>query len=288
MRMAYLIMAHADRAALQALLHALLPPGTPDMAVVHIDAASALWREVRGGGLSDDPRVMLLPNPVKVIWGHRSQVTVQRLLIEAALAHGVDYAHILSGVCWPVASRAAMLADIAAAPPGTCFAEKVGGEQAARMQDYRLDTRWLRLDPARDKLAYAATWELRRLARWGGVLREQLGLPRSQPLGPWHKGSGWWSLPAAALASTARDLALLEDSGRLKGTVCADEHAVPTSLALRHGDKLQANRRFIVFPPGASSPRVLTAADLLAIRASGAWFMRKVDSQVDPFFRQLP
>lgn len=288
MRMAYLIMAHENRAGLQALLHALLPPGTPDVAIVHIDAGSKLWREVRGGVLSDDPRVMVLPDPVKVIWGHRSQVTMQRLLIEAALAQGADYAHALSGVCWPVASRERILAEITAAPPGTCFAESMAGEQAERMQDYRLDTRWLRLDPARDKLAYAATWELRRLARMGASLRQALGRQRSQPLGPWHKGSGWWSLPAATLASTARDLAMLEDSGRLKGTVCADEHAVPTSLALRHGAKLQANRRFIVFPQGSSSPRVVTAADLPAIRASGAWFMRKVDSQVDPFFRQLP
>lgn len=288
MRMAYLIMAHADRAGLQALLHALLPPGTPDVAIVHVDAASALWRDVRGSGLSDDPRVILLPDPVKVIWGHRSLVTVHRLLIEAALAQGADYAHALSGGCWPVADRERILADIAAAPPGTCFAEALPGEQAERMQDYRLDTRWLRLDPARDKLVYAATWELRRMAGWGGKVRRQLGVTRSQPLGPWHKGSGWWTLPAAALASTARDLALLEDSGRLKGTVCADEHAVPTSLALRHGDMLQTNRRFIVFPQGESSPRVLTAADLPTIRASGAWFMRKVDGQIDPFFRALP
>ncbi|MEO7553717.1 MAG: beta-1,6-N-acetylglucosaminyltransferase [Alteraurantiacibacter sp.] len=286
--MAYLIMAHADRGGVQALLHALLPPGTPDLAIVHIDGGSDLWREVRGGGLSDDPRVILLPDPAKVIWGHRSLVTVHRLLLEAALAERVDYAHALSGVCWPVASRECIVAEIAAAPPGACFAEAIVGAQAERMQDYRLDTRWLRLDPARDRLAYAATWELRRLARWGGHLRHALKMPRSMPLGPWHKGSGWWSLPASALASTARDLTMLEDSGRLKGTVCADEHAVPTSLALRHGEHLQPNRRFIAFPSGQSSPRVLTKADLPAIRASGAWFMRKVDAEVDRFFRVLP
>ena len=87
---------------------------------------------------------------------------------------------------------------------------------------------------------------------------------------------------------TARDLAMLDEGGRLKGTVCADEHAVPTSLALRHAGRLQPNRRFIAFPPGQSSPRTLTAADLPAIRASGAWFIRKVDAAVDPFFHALP
>ena len=288
MRMAWMIMAHNDRAGLEALVAALLPPGTPDVVIVHADAASDLWRDLQAHPLSADPRVIVLDNPVRVRWGHRSIVEVQRLLIEAALAAGVDHAHLLSGACWPVASRETIVADIVAAPPGTCFAEAVAGEQAERMQDYRFDTRWLRLDPARDRLAYAATWELRRLARWAGALRRALGRQRSQPLGPWHKGSGWWSLPAAALATTASDLAMLEDTGRLKGTVCADEHAVPTSLALRHPGSLRGNRRFIAFPSGQSSPRILTAADLPAIRASGAWFVRKVDAAIDSFFRHLP
>lgn len=288
MRMAYLIMAHHDRAGLEALVAALLPPDAPDVAIIHADAASALWRDLRARPLTGDPRVAVLPDPVRVIWGHRSQVAAQRLLVEAALEAGADHAHMLSGVCWPAASRETILADIAAAPPGTCFAEVVAGEQASRMQDYRFDTRWLRLDPAQDRLAYAATWQLRRLARWGGALRAALGRVRNQPLGPWHKGSGWWSLPAAALASTVRDLAMLEDTGRLQGTVCPDEHAVPTSLALRQPGRLQPNRRFIDFPPGQSSPRVLTAADLPAIRASRTWFIRKVDAAVDPFFRVLP
>jgi hypothetical protein len=115
-----------------------------------------------------------------------------------------------------------------------------------------------------------------------------MGLKRSRPLGPWHKGSCWWSLPAAALKTCSADLAELVGSGRLRGTVCADEHALPTSLALRQSHNLQPNRRFIVVPDGASSPRVLTGADLPAIRASGDWFVRKVDLRVDPFFRALP
>lgn len=288
MRMAYLIMAHADRAGLEALVAALLPPGAPDVVIIHADAASALWRDLRAQPLSTDPRVQVLPRPVRVIWGHRSLVTVQRLLVEAAIDAGADHAHLLSGACWPVADRAAILADIAAAPPGTCFAEALPGVQDERMQDYRFDTRWLRIDPARDRLTYAATWHLRRMARLCAGARQALGRARSQPLGPWHKGSGWWSLPAPALASVAHDLAMLEETGRLKGTVCADEHAVPTSLARHHGARLQPNRRHIVFPPGESSPRVLTAADLPAIRASGAWFIRKVDAAADPFFRALP
>lgn len=288
MRMAYLVMAHDNRPELEALLRALLPPGAPDIAIAHVDAGSALWRELRSTGLSEDPRVQLLPDPVRVIWGHWSQVEAARRLIEAALATGCDYAHTLSGADWLVVPREQLVAEIAAAPQDTCFAEAQPGLQEERMQDYRFDARWLRLDPARDKIAYAATWELRRAARWAGHLRRRLGHERSRPLGPWHKGWCWWSLPEAALRSTAQDLAMLLDSGRLAGTVCPDEHAVATSLAHRHPGKLQGYRRYIDFPAGSSSPRILTAADLPAIRASRAWFIRKVDARIDPFFRDLP
>ena len=288
MRMAYLIMAHHDRAGLEALLRALLPQGSPDVAVIHADARSALWAELRQQPLAPDPRVHVLPDPVAVLWGHWSQVEAARRLIRAALTLGCDYAHSLSGVDWPVASRADILAAIAAQPPDACFIEAVPGVQEERMQDYRFDTRWLRIDPERDRLAYAATWELRRLARWAGSAQRALGRERSRPLGTWHKGSCWWSLPRAALESAERDLGSLLDGGRLHGTVCADEHALQTAVARRFADRLQPNRRFIDFPAGQSSPRVLTEADLPAIRASGAWFIRKVDAAVDPFFRALP
>jgi hypothetical protein len=287
MRMAYLIMAHHDRAGLARLVGALLPAGAPDLVLVHVDARSALWAELRDNPLPDDPRLHVLADPVPVIWGHWSQVEAARRLIAAALELGCDFAHMLSGVDWPAVDRATIIADIAAAPAGTCFIEAAPLVQEERMQGYRLDTRWLRLDPERDRLAYAATWELRRLARIGQRIADRLGLARSRPLGPWHKGSCWWSLPAGALAPAERDLRQLIASGRLHGTVCADEHALPTAIAHRFAGLIAANRRFIDFPPGASSPRVLTREDLSAIRQSKAWFVRKVDAAIDPFFLDL-
>jgi hypothetical protein len=288
MRMAYLIMAHANRAGLEELLRALLPEGTADFAVVHADAGSQLWQELKRTGLNAGPRALLHPDPARVIWGHHSQVEAIHKLMEQALREGFDYAHSLSGVDWPVASRDRIAADIAAAPAQACFAEAVAGEQEDRMQDYRFDTRWLQIDPQRNRLAYAATWELRRMARLLGRVRGALGIERSRPLGTWHKGSCWWSLPEAAVRSTCQDLSGLIRSGRLRGTVCSDEHAVATSLARRWSGHLLPNRRFIDFPPGSSSPRVLTGADLPAIRASGAWFARKVDPALDDFYRALP
>lgn len=288
MRMAYLIMAHHDRVALAQLAKALLPENAPDVVLIHADARSALWRELQKSPLSQDHRVHILPNPVPVIWGHWSQVEALRRLMAKALQLGCDYAHSLSGVDWPVASRNQIIADIKSQPDGTCFIEAEPMVHQERMQDFRFDTRWLRLDPARDKLTYAITWELRRLARVVNYLHNRLSAGRSRPLGSWHKGSCWWSLPATALAAGEQDLLMLIQSGRLRGTVCADEHALSTAIGCRFGGRIQSNRRFIDFPPGTSSPRILTGSDLTAIRKSGAWFMRKVDAAVDPFFYQMP
>lgn len=288
MRMAYLIMAHHDRAGLARLIEALLPPGAPDLVLVHVDARSSLRADLASNPLPSDPRVHVLADPVRVIWGHWSQVEAARRLMAAALKQGCDFAHMLSGVDWPAVDRARILADIEAAPAGTCFVEAMPMVQEDRMQGYRLDTRWLRLDPQRDRLAYAATWELRRLSRIGQDLADRLDMARSRPFGTWHKGSCWWSLPAAALAQAEQDLRQLLASGRLRGTVCADEHALPTVIAHRFAGLIAPNRRYIDFPPGASSPRALTRDDLPAIRASKAWFVRKVVAGLDPFFFELP
>ena len=288
MRMAYLIVAHGDRTGLERLVSTLLPVDSPDQVIVHADARSGLWKELARGYLIDDPRVRVLSDPVPVIWGHWSQVEATRRLMQAAIACEVDYAHLLSGVDWPVADRAAIVSDIAAAPEGTCYIEAVPGMQEERMQTWRLDTRWLRPDRHSEKLAYILTWEMRRLSRYADGLRERLGHIRSRPFGPWCKGSCWWSLPRDALISGESDLRHLIRNGRLRGTVCADEHALPTVIAHRFAERLSGNRRFIDFAPGASSPRTLTRDDLPAIKAGNYWFARKVDAAVDPFFLDLP
>ena len=156
------------------------------------------------------------------------------------------------------------------------------------MQGFRLDAPWLRLDPDRDRLAYAATWQLRRLSRWGDSARTRLGSERSRPWGPWRKGWTWWTLPADALAMLAAELPRLLASGRLAGTVCADEHVIPTLVAANFASRLAPYRRFIIWPQGQSSPRLLRRDDLPAIEASQDWFMRKVLASHDPFFYDLP
>jgi hypothetical protein len=287
MRMAYLILAHDEPEQLAWLIDRLVPSGSPDIAIVHADAGSDLWPLLRERWPHDTESLRLIRDPVRVRWGHWSQVAATALLVEAARDAACDYAHFISGADWPCVSREQLVAQVSGEAPPACFVEAVAGEQEERMACRRLDTRWLRLDPKHDRLAYAATWELRRLSRWMDGAADALHLHRSSPYGRWHKGSQWWSLPQEAIALLARELPLLLASGRLKGTLCSDEHVVPTIMAAHFAGRLRPNRRFIDWSAGQSSPRVLSATDLAAIKASGAWFMRKVSARHDDFFLDM-
>lgn len=284
MRMAYLILAHDEPEQLEQLIERLVPPGSPDVAIVHADAGSSLWPLLRERWPLDRESLRLIRGPVRVRWGHWSQVAATALLVEAARDAGCDYAHFLSGADWPCIPRSQLVDQLSAEALPACFVEAVPGEQEERMACRRLDTRWLRLDPQHDRLAYAATWELRRLSRWIDSAAGALGRQRSLPYGRWHKGSQWWSLPHCAIALLARELPRLLASGRLRGTLCSDEHVVPTIMAAHFAGRLRPNRRFIDWSAGQSSPRVLSARDRPAIEASGAWFMRKVSARHDDFF----
>lgn len=282
--MAYLILAHQGEAQLGALLARLVPPGSPDIAIVHADRRSNLWRSLSARSPGDPERVRLIAEPVAVRWGHWSQVAAILRLIEAALEAGCDHAHLISGADWPIASREEIVMALSGDLSGACQIEVISGLHEERMQTFRLDARWLQLDPVRDRLAYAATWELRRVSRWLDRHRR----PRSRPWGSWCKGSTWWSLPDEALHLLARELPPLIGSGRLSGTLCADEHAIQTIVAAHFPGRLGPNRRFIVWPEDQSSPRLLGAADRQQMLASGAWFARKVSLDHDSFFLDLP
>lgn len=285
--MAYLILAHDHEAQLDALVARLLPPGSPDFVVIHADARSALWTTLRERDSDPASRVVIVQNPVPVRWGHWSQVHATHKLIETALERGCDAAHLLSGADWSVVRRETMV-DAFARPKRDCFIEAIPGLQAERMQTLRFDARWLRVDPEHDRMAYATTWELRRLSRWADRARDAVGLPRSQPFGPWHKGSQWWSLPRDVLCDLAGSVGELLRSGRLRGTVCSDEHVIPTIVARHFAGRVAPNRRFVRFEDGVSSPRILTAADWPDAVASGAWFARKLDMRQDAFFLDAP
>lgn len=282
MRMAYLVLAHRDLDQLGALATRLLRDDPQDHVIIHYDRGSPTSdEELRafasrfGGAVSLTPRV-------RCRWGHHSQVEAEWLLKKAASELPIDYAHLISGQDWPVADKAAMIAGI---EPGVCYVTFESRDQSERMNDYHFHDRMLGPNPHPTSARYHLDMNLRRAAR----LYTRARGPRICPFGPsWKKGSAWWTLPKAAIDHAVPRIAQLIGSGRLRHTLCADEHVIHTVMTYSpFADRLEGYRRFIRWKPGTSNPELLRAADEPAIRASDAWFARKVDRAVDPFFLNL-
>lgn len=272
----FLILAHEDELQLKALIERLLQPGSQDKAVVHIDAKSQLWRETKGRFLRGLPNVRLISRPIPVYWAHASMVCATTLLIREALKEHFDLAHLISGSDWPVLGKSARLSQW----DGKCQLEAEPLVQSERMNRFWLDSRFAR---APHMTLYH--WRLKVLM---DRISSRLPARASEPWGPWHKGSQWWSLTREACEFIVPELVRARWSGRLFATVCADEHLIQTIMASRMPNVLSSNtRRAVLWEDGRDSPRILTARDWPDILASGAWFARKVSRRIDPFFLKL-
>lgn len=287
MRMIYLVLVHEGREQLDALVERLTPDGSSDKVIIHADRRSALWRSLRDDPPAHEDRVHIIHKPVAVRWGHRSLQSAIGLLIDRALDFEFDYAHLVSGSDWPVASRQEILRDLAAAHPPLCYIDAERGREEDRMQGFRIDARWLRADPVREPMAVRLKPHIERLSQWLDARRRGLG-DRSRPWGPWFKGETWWSLPKEALQVVAVELRKLNGSSRLIGTYICEEHVIPTIVAAKFPDRLTDSRRYIDWTDCSDSPRLLEQGDQEAIVGSGAWFARKVALAHDDFFLRLP
>ncbi|MBA4011022.1 MAG: glycosyl transferase [Phenylobacterium sp.] len=287
MRMIYLVLVHEGREQLDALVERLAPEGSSDKVIIHADRRSKLWRSLRDHPPADAERVHVIKNPVKVRWGHRSLQSAIGLLINRAIDFDFDYAHLVSGADWPVASRQEILRDLQSAQPPLCYIDAECGREEDRMQGFRIDARWLRPDPEREPLAFRLKPYIERLSHWLDARRRRLG-DRSRPWGQWFKGETWWSLPKEALQVVAVELRKLNGSSRLVGTYICEEHVIPTIIATKFPDRVADYRRYIDWTNGGDSPRLLGRSDQQAIALSGAWFARKVSLAHDDFFLRLP
>jgi hypothetical protein len=282
MRFAYLIAAHDKGDQLAALIDRLLTPDTQDYVVLHLDRKSALWRDERAR-FADNPsdRLHLIADPVDVYWGHQSQLAATLKMLSVANARGFDLAHHLSGSDWPVAPRAQMLSETQA-QPNAAYIEILGPVQPERMQSWWFDRTPI---PSPARFAYRMSRTQSQVSRAFTRAAKLVGVERSQPFGgPWLKGWSWWSLPHDMALSIESELKALLNSGRLRFTQCSDEHVIQTWVARRWPERVAPYRRFIKWPADSYHPQTLTTADAPAIAASGAWFARKFDADIDGFF----
>ncbi|MGH6997196.1 MAG: beta-1,6-N-acetylglucosaminyltransferase [Phenylobacterium sp.] len=288
MRMIYMVLAHEGRPQVEALVERLAPRGSLDRVIIHADRRSDLWRSLRDNPPGDPDHVELIEKPVACRWGHRSLISAIALLVDRAIELECDYAHLISGSDWPVASRQDILRELESSQLPLCYIEAEYGREEDRMQGFRIDARWLRPDPHRERLAFKLKPQIVRLSRWLNGARSRVLGDRSRPWGRWFKGETWWSLPGDALRVVAAELYGVTASGRLRGTYVCEEHVVQTIVAAKFPDRLAGYRRYIDWVEGDDSPRVLGRGDQKAIAESGAWFARKFALGHDDFFLRLP
>ncbi|MBQ8968358.1 MAG: glycosyl transferase [Bacteroidaceae bacterium] len=103
-RHAYLIIAHNEPEVLETLLH-MLDVEWNDI-YLHIDKRSDwLRKKVEADVSLSRARLFILSNPIKVYWGHVTQIKVEILLLKEAAANGpYAYYHLLSGCDMPIKS----------------------------------------------------------------------------------------------------------------------------------------------------------------------------------------
>lgn len=275
----FLVMAHRDPDQVARLAGDLV--GSSRRVYLHIDAAVPLgpFQQAvasRLGPLAAEVR--WVSDRVPVRWGGFSVVKATFAAARQALADGpVARATLLSGSCQLVRS-------------------------AAELDQLDPDTEYLRIDRV---ISPAGGAQAEKLNRWWfndsrGLIGLGGRLPRRWPTGlpPIRQGAQWWSLTGDCLAYV---LAAAERESRLLAALrfahCPDELIVPTLLAdSPYGDRVaqrydldQADSaaggqadlhglHYLRWSEDSWSPAWLTADDLPAIRASGAYFARKVDS----------
>jgi hypothetical protein len=288
MKFGYLVLAHDAFEQLEKLATRLLRDGAQDEVFIHVDAKAKVPSGFLGGLPPEvRKRVHLLPRRTRVYWGHQSQCWATLSLLEAGLSRRFDYLHLLSGRDWPLAPREAIIADLAA-EEGRCLVDLEGEQMAWRMQCFCFADRILSPRHKPRPLLWRLDGLMWKLGEKTDAHYSRRGLERSEPLGPWIKGSQWWSLPRDAAEHVRDALRKLKRSGRLRYTQCSDEHVIPT--ALFNSDfrpRIASNRRFTIWPAGEWSPAVLTRRDLGQADSGRYWFGRKFDAEVDDFFYEL-
>jgi hypothetical protein len=257
------------RPAQVARLVSRLECGTNTMVAVHHDPRGEPLR------LRPSSSVALVPDPVSCPWGRLGIVAAIRRSLEWLRANvpTLSWALVVSGQDYPIRTMASIEAELAAA---RCD---------AFLRHFRLDG-----DPADDVHPWQTTVRRRYLYR-----RRLPATARSLSL-PWprrnpffgniglYAGDIWVNLSARAVDKVLDSPLNAPMLQYLRRSPNPDE-AWAVSVALNGDPELAVvndRRRYIRWPPRSRHPAALGPADLTDLRASSAFFARKVDLTVWP------
>jgi hypothetical protein len=253
-----------------ARLVSTLQGGRDTMVAVHHDPRGEPLR------LRASSSLALVPDPVPCPWGQLGIVVAIRRSLEWLRANvpELSWALVISGQDYPIRTMASIEAELA------------GTRYDAFLRHLRVDG-----DPADDHHPWQATTRRRYLYRRrlpASVRSVSLPWPRRHPFHDGFRlyaGEQWVNLSARAVDKVL-DSPLNGPLLRyLRRAPNADEAWIGT-VALNGEPELTVvndRRRYIRWPGGgATHPAVLGPADLAALRASDAFFARKVDLDAWP------
>ncbi|TKK65678.1 glycosyl transferase [Ilyomonas limi] len=268
MKIAHIILAHAQPEQLQRLANKLLHPDADSY--IHIDAKQHIEAF---NALRHIPHVHFVQKRVKVTWGSYSMVQATLNAFEQIIASGIqyDYINLLSGQDYPL-NEASFIHQYFALHHGKQF-----------MEFYSIYDAWHEAIPRVTKY-HLINYDIRGKYKLEQVVNKLMPV-RRMPRGLEPVGRSQWftiTLPAARYI-----LHYLHDHPEVtrffKLTWAPDEFIFQTILFNSdfRGDMVNDNLRYMDWSEAKPSPKTLTSADIPALEQSGCLFARKVNIQTD-------
>jgi Core-2/I-Branching enzyme len=260
----FLVLSHKEPALVERLLARLGETETA-VTVLHHDAKS---RHIPG--LPATGRAKLVPNPASSGWGGMEIVQATLRCMRWIRDEIPDFSWIvlISGQDYPVAAPREIESELLVSPADAFLSwEFVPPFVSRRSTDWQRGT------------SHRYYWHL-----FPGTHRP-IPIPRLPAYFDGvglHAGSQWWNLDRRAVNLILDDTAMLNHLTRRFRSVLLPDEAFFQTMLLNSPTDLNLvcrPRRFYRFVKagGAAHPETLTIEDLDEIRASGAFFARKVD-----------
>lgn len=268
MKIAHLILAHAQPYQLQRLVNKLLHPDADFY--IHIDAK---MNAAEFMNLKSIANVHFVQKRVKVTWGSYSMVQATLNAFEEIIATGVqyDYINLLSGQDYPL-NEASFIHQYFALHRGKQF-----------MEFYSIYDTWHEAIPRITKyhlINYAVPYKYK-LERMANKFLPARRMPnRLEPVGR----SQWFTITLPAVKYILHYLHDYPNVIRFfKLTWAPDEFIFQTILynSEFREDMVNDNLRYIDWSEGNASPKTLTIEDVKALEQSGCLFARKVNMNTD-------
>ncbi|MDR0581529.1 MAG: beta-1,6-N-acetylglucosaminyltransferase, partial [Prevotellaceae bacterium] len=269
MKVAYLILAHANPAMLKELVTAINRP--KETVFVHLDRKTAMppFEKLLAG------QCTFIGQRENVSWGSFSTIRATLNLLQAAIAAGpFDYYCLLSGCDYPI-KPVRTFESYLAAHAGN---EYIGCRNIAGL-------------PPKFKKRYTGFFlfenrsEFLKKLNFGITKIQRLFYKRKPYAGkPIFYGSQWWTLTGACVKYIMDFIAAHPDCmSYFRYTHLPDEmffHTIIVGSAFA-GKVQNDNLRHIVFEEDRSHPRVCTMSDKETLLQSPACFARKFDLSID-------